>query len=59
MSNNFTYLDDIIDMDEPGNDNENNNFNHRHQPSKPSSFPSQNSHKEQFSKNNFKVIKKK
>ena len=53
MSNNFTYLDDIIDMDEPGNDNENNNFNQRQQPSKPSRFTSQNSHREQYNKNSY------
>ncbi len=35
--NNFTYLEDIIDLDEPGNDNENNNtsmYSHYSEPPK-------------------------
>jgi hypothetical protein len=53
MSNNFTYLDDIIDMDEPGNENESNNFNQRPQPSQQSHSFSKNSHREQYNKNSY------
>lgn len=53
MSNNFTYLDDIIDMDEPGNENESNNFNQKPQPSQQSHSFSKNSHREQYNKNTY------